>query len=167
MRKNFVLYTIAVLLGIALAIVGREWIGWVIALCGLAKLGIEWRFRDLPPIDPVLLADVDRMVELEKSDPAAADKLFDRAMGDADRREERELADLRRRAVSDRRAAKELRNRLRGKLKNWQGARRKAEKYAMNSPDGDAVLKEIDRATSDTEQQLAQAELYLENFRTE
>jgi hypothetical protein len=87
-------------------------------------------------------------------------------MGDADRREERELADLRRRAVSDRRAAKELRNRLRGKLKSWQGGRRKAEKYAVNSPDGDAALKEIDRATSDIEQQLAQAELYLENFRT-
>jgi hypothetical protein len=50
---------------------------------------------------------------LEKSDRAAADKLIERAISDADQREERELADLRRRASSDPQAAIELRNWLR------------------------------------------------------
>jgi hypothetical protein len=167
MRKDFVRGAIAVAIGIGLFFIGGEWIGALIALFGLVDLGIAWRFRDLSPIDPVFNADVDDVVELEKSDPAAADNLLDRALADADRREERELTDLLRRASGDRRVAIELRNRLRGKLKIGQTARRKAEKWTLNSPDGAAVLKEMDRVAANTQQQLVQVEQYLENFRNQ
>jgi len=158
MQKHVVRAAIVVPLGIAIALLGGAWTGSAIALFGLVSLAIQWRFRDSRPIDPVLLADVDEVMKLEKSDPAAADQLLERALADADRREEQELADLRRRAISDPQVAFELRNRLRAKLKTGHAARRKAEKWALDSPSGAAVLKEMDLVATDTQRQLAQAE---------
>jgi hypothetical protein len=117
-------------------------------------------------MDPILKASIDEVMKLEKSDPAAAARLLERAFKDFDRREEQELADLRRRAVNDRAAASELRSRLRGKLRLWQAARRRAEKQALNSPKGAADLEEINREAGNTQQRLAEAEQFLENFRT-
>ena len=165
MRKQFFRVAIPIPLGIALGLMGL-WPGWVIALVGVVLLVLEWRSRYDRPLDPVLKASLDEVMKLEKSDPAAAERLLDRALKDADRREEQELADLRRRAGSDRAAAIELRSRLRGKLRIEQVARRKAEKHALNSPNGAAVLEEMDRVASSTQQQLTEAEQYLENFRT-
>ena len=139
--------------------------GWAIALIGVVLLVLDWRTRDDRLLDPVLTASINEAMKLEKSDPASAARLLDQAWTDADRREEQELAELFRRASSDRGAAIELRSRLRGKLKIEQGGRRKAEKHALDSPNGAGVLKEMDRMAGDTELQLAQVELYLEKLR--
>jgi hypothetical protein len=158
---------IAIVAGIALIFVGDVWLGAFGVLFGLYFMVTGWLYRDVPPIDAELLADVDGAMELEKSDPAAADKLIDQALSNADQREERELADLRRRAGSDPQAAIELRNWLRGKLKICESARRKGEKAALNRPGDDALLKEMDRQASDIEKELAQVEQNVERFRTE
>jgi hypothetical protein len=167
MRKDFVRGAIAVPAGVVLGLLGRRWEGWIISLYGLLLLFLEWKARDQQPIDPMLLADIGKARELENSDPKTANKLIDRAIEDADHREELELADLRRRASGDRRAAIELRSRLRGKLKIGQAARRKAEKWALNSPNGTAVLEEMDREAKTRQEQLAQVEQYLQNFRNQ
>jgi hypothetical protein len=164
MQKGLYRFAISITIGIALGVMGVG-AGWVIALFGVVLLLLDWRSRDDLPLDPVLIASIDEAMKLEKSDPASAARLLDQAMADADRREEQELADLLRRAGSDREAAIELRSRLRGKLKIEQSARRKAEKYALDSPSGADVLKEMDRRSSNIELQLAQVELYLERFR--
>jgi hypothetical protein len=165
MRKNFVGPALGIALGAALFFIGGEWIGVVFAVLSLVFLVLEWRYRDVRPMDPMLKEEMDEVMKLEKSDPAAAAKLLDRAFMESDRREELELADLRGRASSDRHAAVELRNRLREKLRIFDAARRKAEKSTLESPDVTAVLKELDRDSSEIEQQLAQAEQLLETFR--
>ena len=164
MRKEFLRVAILIPVGITLGLLG-VWSGWLIALAGAVLLVFQWRTRDARPLDPILKANLDEAMKLEKSDPAAAERLLDRAVKDAERREEQELADLRDRAVNERAAAIELRSRLRGKLRNDQAARRMAEKHAANSPNGAALLEEMDRATSKTQQRLAEAEQYLANFR--
>jgi hypothetical protein len=164
MRKNVFRVALLIPIGIALVLMGAR-IGWVITLIGAVLLVLEWRTRDDRPLDPVLNARIHEAMKLEKSDPTAAARLLDQAWTEADGREEQEFADLLRRAGSDREAAIELRSRLRGKLKIGQAARRKAEKHALDSPDGADVLKELDRRASDRELQLAQVELYLEKFR--
>jgi hypothetical protein len=158
---------IGIVCGIVLIFLGEKWFGAFFILMALWFLVIAWRFRNLRPIDPVFEADALKAMKLEKSDPAAADKLLERAISDADQREERELAELRRRAGSEPQAAVELRNWLRGKLKIGEGARRKAEKWAVGKLDGNALLKEMDRRAHDLEKELAQVEQNVERFRTE
>ena len=166
MRKNFVPPAIFFFaLGAGLFFIGGEWIGVLFVVLGFFLLALEWRYRDARPMDPILMAELDKAMKLEKPDPAAAAKLLERAFMESDRREEQELADLRTRASSDRRAAIELRKRLREKLRIVESARRKAEKSALDSPDLTAVLTELDRDADQLEQQLAQAELDLEKFR--
>jgi hypothetical protein len=167
MRKDFIRGAIGVAGGIGLVLLGRRFEGSVISLVGLLFVVVEWRARDQRPIDPVLMRDMDRAMKLKKSDPAAAEKLVDRAVTDATHREELELADLRTRASGDRAAAIELRSRLRGKLKLGQAARRMAEKSTLNSPNKLGVLEWMDREAKTTQEQLAQVERYLENFRNQ
>jgi hypothetical protein len=167
MRTDFIRGAIGVAGGIGLVLMGRRFEGSVISLVGLLFVVVEWRARDQRPIDPALMADMDRTMKLEKSDPAAAEKLVDRAVEDATHREELELADLRRRASGDRSAAIELRSRLRAKLKLGQGGRRLAEKSTLDSPNKERVLEFMDREAKTTQEQLAQVERYLQNFRNQ
>ena len=166
-RNEIVRAAIGIVAGIALVFLGEPWLGAFFTLLALLFLVIAWHFRAVPPIDPAFLADVSTAMKLEESDPAAADKLIERALSNADQREERQLADLRSRAGSDPQAAIQLRNWLRGKLRIGEAARRKAEKWALDRPDGDALLKEMDRQASDIEKELAQVEQNVERFRTE
>jgi hypothetical protein len=166
-RNEIIRAALGVAVGIALVLLGEKWLGGFLILLALLLVVNGWRSRYLRPIDPQFLAEIESIRKLEKPDPAAADKLIERAISDADQREQRELADLRRRASSDPQAAIELRNWLRGKLKIWESARRKAEKGALDRPDDHALLKEMDRQASDIEKELAQVEQNVERFRTE
>lgn len=159
MRTTLVLVTLQAAIGFGIAILRPEWSVWVLVLAALLLLVMKWRERDAPPIDPVFLADVDEMMKLEKSDPAAAEKLLGRALDDSSRREERHLAVLRQHATGgDGRAALQLRNVLRHKLKTERAARLRAEKLTLDSPNRGALLKEMDRAANEIQQQLVEAE---------
>jgi len=91
---------------------------------------------------------------------------MDRIMAEDERRREAELADLRIRAATDRRAAKQLRSRLLGKLENAKGARRRIERLIQQRPNAAAMLDEISREESATERELATLEHYLEQLRS-
>jgi hypothetical protein len=92
--------------------------------------------------------------------------MLSRAFTEAEDREKQELAQLHAKAALDRRAALQLRDRLRSKMKIHEGARRRAERNLANSPTAAAVLQEIDRMTTVTQQQLAEAELIVEQVPT-
>lgn len=154
---------LAFAIGIAVIVMSGGWVGWVIVIVAAADLAIDWRIRAIPPVDPLLLADVDETMGMEKTDPAGADKLLDRALDDAEKRKEQLHADLFRRAKTDRRAAVELRNRLRYELKLAPGIRKKAEGWTTGSSRV-AALREIDRQTSETQKQLARVEQLLGDY---
>lgn len=156
----------AAIAGGALALVGRPLAGGAIALLGLLDLGTTWWFRYLPPPDPVLAVAIKEATKLRRTDPAAADQMLSRAFTEAEDREKQELAQLHAKAALDRRAALQLRDRLRSKMKIHEGARRRAERNLANSPTAAAVLQEIDRMTTVTQQQLAEAELIVEQVPT-
>jgi hypothetical protein len=164
MSKDVVRGALGIASGVILVLLGSTWVGVTFGLLGLLSLGIAWRFRGRLPLDPVLEADVRKAMRLERSDPAAAARLLESAWEDADSREQRELAQLRSQASIDRRAAVQLRNRLRAKLTSEEAARRRAEKSLGTRPTSAALLKELDRVANATRQQLTEAEQHLERF---
>jgi hypothetical protein len=149
--------------GILLLSTGERF-GWVFIFLGAASLAWRWHIGYVPPVDPLLDADVDKAMDLEKSDPATANKLLDRAVDDADRRGAQRRADLLRRAKTDRRAAVELRNRLRYELKLSPAIRRKAEEYTITASARTEALKQIDRQAADTQTQLIEVEQLLGDY---
>ena len=144
---------------------GRPLVGAGIALVGLADIGTTWWFRNLSRPDPVLDAAIDRAMKVRKTDPAAADEMLDRAFTEAAAREEQELAQLQAKATLDKGAALQLRDRLRSKMKLHEGARRRAQRNLANTPNAAAVIEEIDRMSSATRHQLAEAEQLVERLR--
>jgi hypothetical protein len=162
MRKDLLSAAVPIALGVVFLFRHETLTGAAILLLGLAGLVVSWRFRDTPPVDPILDAAIQEAMKLEKIDPAGADQILDRAFSDATDREERELALLRDKAAFDRRAAVALRNRLRERLKRDEGARRLAEKRLAASPNRAAVLQDLDHRAADTRQRLAEAEQYVE-----
>jgi len=157
---------IAIPIGIGIALLGRVVPGIVVSAFGVVSLAISWRFRHVLPVDPVTDEQLQKALKLEKTDPAAAHALMDRIMAEDERRREAELADLRIRAATDRRAAKQLRSRLLGKLENAKGARRRIERLIQQRPNAAAMLDEISREESATERELATLEHYLEQLRS-
>jgi hypothetical protein len=89
MRRGFLRAAIPIPIGIAVGLMVSP-VGWAIALFGVVLLVLAWSSRDDRPIDPVLRASIDEAMKLEKSDPATTARLLDRAVTDADRREEQE-----------------------------------------------------------------------------
>src|SRR6476660_2829217 len=87
--------------GIGVLLLTRAWFAWLLVVAGLFNLATAWRYRDSPPIDPVLLADIRAATKLRESDPAGADKRIEHALVDAEEREKQYLTDLRRRAGTD------------------------------------------------------------------
>ena len=145
--------------------------GWGVAtlLLGVTYLAIylaiTWRFRHIAPLDPQFRAAVDEAMRLEDRDPAAADQILIRAMEGAAQREEQQLAELKSKASHDRRAAVELRNRLRGKLELARAARHRAEKVLANKPDGANTLAALAKEADSTRQQLVEAEQLVERLK--
>ena len=134
-------------------------------MVGLADIGTSWWFRNRSRPDPVLDAAIDHAMKVRKTDPAAADEMLDRAFTEAAAREEQELAQLQAKATLDKGAALQLRDRLRSKMKLHQGARRRAQRNLANTPNAAAVIEEIDRMSSATRHQLAEAEQLVERLR--
>src|SRR5690349_21971111 len=100
MRKELLRFAILIPVGVFAIVAGRTWQGIAVLLVGLASLVYAWRrLRDLPPDDPVLNAAIDKAMQLEKTDPAAATQLLDKAFAEAEQREQRALAELRARAA--------------------------------------------------------------------
>ncbi len=95
----------AIIAGVALALMGRPLVGAGIALVGLADIGTTWWFRSLSRPDPVLDAAIDDAMKVRKTDPAAADEMLDRAFMEAAGREEQELAQLQAKATVDKRGS--------------------------------------------------------------
>jgi hypothetical protein len=157
-RKDVLKAALVCAIGAGIVLRGGGWFGWAFILIAAGQLVLAWRARDIPPTDPLFLADVDKSMELQKSDPAGADRVMDRAIDDADRREERHRADLLRRAMTDRQAAVELRNRLRYELKLMPAVRKKAEEMTLSSSARAGALKEIDRRADECRKQLAEVE---------
>jgi len=150
--------------GVYVIIDGGTGPGIGLVLLGTLHLVLRGR-GDIPGIDPILQAELETAQKLMKKDPAAADALLDKAFADAERRQEAELSVLRQRASTDQRAAMELRDRLRRKLRNQQRVRRRVEQPAPNPPNRVALLEGLDRAASQTERELAHVEQYLEEWR--
>ena len=163
--KRGVKVVLVVGLGVFLLIDDNRVLGVAILLWGLTYLALTWRFRHSAPLDPQLEAAVDAAMPLEDRDPAAADQILIRAVEGAAQREEQQLAELRSKATHDRRAALELRNRLRGKLELAEAARRRAEKVLANKPDGATGLAALAREVDNTRQQLVEAEQLVERLR--
>src|SRR5437660_3058010 len=165
MQRRFGPGLILIGLGVYTIVDGAVKLGIFLVLLGALDIAIYARRRNSPAIDPVLQAHLDAAWELKKKDPTAAQVLLDKAFADSERREEAELNTLRQRAATDRKAAIELRNRLRRKLESEQSLRRRAENPALNPPHRAALLERLERAASQTEQELAQTEQYLEQRR--
>jgi|SRR5919108_118968 hypothetical protein len=166
MRRDVVRAAVAIIAGVAFIFTRHTLAGVGLTLFGLVGLGSAWWFRDAPRVDPLLDAAIQEAMKVRKRDQAAADQMLDSAFTAAAEREERELTQLREKATLDRRAALDLRNRLRAKLKLDEGARRRAEKTLGDKRHGSAVLQELDRMVNVTRQRLAEAEQYVERLRT-
>ena len=144
---------------------GQRLAGAGIAFVGLVDVAATWWFRNLSRPDPILDAALKEAMEVRKTDPAAAHQMLERALTVAEAREEQDLAQLHAEAALDKRAALRLRDRLRGKMKIHEGARRRAQRNLANTPNAAAVLQEIDRMASVTRQRLADAEQLVERLR--
>jgi hypothetical protein len=131
-------------------------------LVGLGVLGLTWRWRHLLPLDPQLQSDIEEWLRIDATDVAAADEMRRRICADARKREEQRLSQLRDQAPLNRRAAVELRNRLREKLYLGDGLRRCIERSFGGTRDGAALLQALDREASATRQRWLEAKQFLE-----
>jgi hypothetical protein len=165
LNKDTLRAAIAIPAGLAIALAGRIFPGIVIAAFGVVMLAISWRFRHVLPADPITEEQLAKAMKLEKTDPAAAHALMDKAIAEDQMRRDAEMADLRARAATDRKAGKQLRSRLLGKLENARAVRRKLERSIQQMPNAAAVLEEIGREESATQRELAALEHYLEQSR--
>jgi hypothetical protein len=161
--KDVLRNALVIAMGIFLLVVGQRF-GWVVVIVGAICLVWTWRVGYVPQTDPLLLADINRSMDLRKSDPAAADTLLGQAFDDANRRDAQRQADLLRRAKTDRRAATELRKWLRYEVELVPAVRKKAEEIAIGSAARLEALKEIDRRASDKREQLAEVEELLVDY---
>jgi len=135
--------------------------GGLMILLGGLVLELTWRCRYLLPLDPILKEDIDEWMSLRTVDAAAAEERWHRMFAEARTREKHKLAQLRSQALLDRRAAVELRNRLREKLFVGKGVRRWVERSMGSTPEGSAVLQALDREASHTRQRWHEAEEFL------
>jgi hypothetical protein len=115
--------------------------------------------------DPELEAVTKAALKLEKTDPAAATKLLDDYFMKAAETETRELADLKARAPSDGRAAKELVERLEDKLAINDRTRRNLKKRTQKDASLTPVLAQVEQDDVDVRRQLAEAQALLERAR--
>ena len=141
---------------------GRVVPGMIISVFGVVMLAISWKFRHVVQLDEDLQKQLDEALKLEKKDPSAAHAMIDKVVAEDERRREAELADLRARAATDRRAARQLRSRLLGKLENTRSARRKLERTIEQAPHTAPILAELSRDESTTEQELDALEQFLD-----
>jgi hypothetical protein len=132
-------------------------------LAGLGILGTTWRLRSHR--DPAFEADLQKAMTLRDTDPTASDRLIETALTEARSREDQLLADLRHRAATDMRAAKELRSRLRAKVRIQRAARRRAEKRLLAPAYRTALLQVMDRDANATIERLAEVENIIDNLR--
>ena len=156
----------AILLAVALFLWGdmaQRVFGGFAVLAALLILGTAWRSRSHE--DPVFNAELEKAMTLREADPSASDRLIEKALAEAQSREERLLVDLHHRAATDVRAAKELQSRLRAKVRAQRAARRTAEKRHLAPAYRTALVQVMDRHAKETIEQLEEVERMLGNLR--
>jgi hypothetical protein len=153
----------SVMLGTYLALEGRRIGGIALIAFGLVDLAIAWRASRFQ-VDPAVDEALQRAMKLEKTDPAAAERILDEAFAQQAEREGRELAQLRDRAPFDHAAAKELERRLRRKLELNVGGRRDFEKQLAGQPGLPAMLQSLDEEANTLRHQLAEVEQHLQRL---
>lgn len=156
----------AILLAVALFLWGnmaQKVFGGLEVLAAFLIFGATWRLRSHS--DPVFNAELEKAMRLRDADPNASDRLIEKALAEAQDREDRLLADLRHRAATDVRAAEELRSRLRAKVRIQRSARRRAEKRRLALAYRTALMQVMDRDAKKTIEQLEEVEQMLGHLR--
>jgi hypothetical protein len=156
----------AILLAVALFASGgtaQKVFGMLALLAALAILVTSWRLGSHS--DPAFDAAIQEAMTLRDTDPTASDQLIETAWAEAQGREDRFLADLRHRAATDIRAAKELRSRLRTEIRIQRAARRRAEKRPLAPAYRTALLQVMDRKANETSERLAEVEDIIDQLR--
>lgn len=116
-------------------------------------------------LDPELERVTNEAIKLERKDPAAAAKLLDTHFLAAGQREAHELAELKARAPSDRRAARELVRRLEDMLGQYGAMRERLRKNPARYENFAGVLHELEVSDAAARDELARAEMLLEQAR--
>jgi hypothetical protein len=137
-------------------------VGALLILLGMVTLAITWRGWYLLPLDPEEQADIEQCWSIADVDSEAAAAMRRRIFAAAAWREAQRLSALRSQAPLDRRAAVELRNRLRAKVYMTEGLRRSVKRLLGDTPGAPAVLQALDRDVSLTRQRWMEAEQFLQ-----